>query len=132
MVIAWARICAERESMTPLEILDDLIVTARTVTEQNHDSTNAPRSSRLDSIILRRAARHGLTVWVGNCLDRDPSCKNDIWEAIVSDDIPDELWLPHKLPTVLKTTNMLLAKCFDPNDISDTITRDYNLHNKTV
>jgi hypothetical protein len=132
MAIAWARICAERESMTPFEILDDLLVTARTVAEQNHDFIDAPRSSRLDSIVLRRAAQQGLTVWVGKCLDRDRTCKNEIWEAIMSDHIPDELWLPHKLPIILATTNMLLAKGFDPNDVSDTITRDYNLHNNTI
>jgi hypothetical protein len=78
-VLVLAKSCEERESATPLEILDDLDMTTEVVTRQKHGPAEYPR---LDSeSVLEGAVCCGLTLYLGICLDRDPSCVFDIWKA---------------------------------------------------
>jgi hypothetical protein len=113
-VMEWAKTCEDRESMTPLEILDDL-----------------PLDSR---VVLQLAVYANLTLYLGQRLDRDPSCRFDIWEA----SLPNQVHIngnsrhSHGLQATMRIVSMLMAKGFDPNDIRDTTARNDSLHNKTV
>jgi hypothetical protein len=120
-VISWAKKCEDRESITPLEVLDDLESTKRAVMERKYGPTGSPR---LDSRrVLRRAARLGLNLYVRQCADRDPSCSLDIWEAILPREHVQGLG-------ILEKVSMLLTKGFDPNNVSNNLTRGDSPHNK--
>jgi hypothetical protein len=126
-LLHWAKTCEDRESMTPLEVLDDLETTAGTVMKQKND----PAGRRG---MLWHAVRHGLTLYVGECLDRDPGCETKIWEAMLPDNIGSDIWYPLDAPTIWRMTNMLLRKGADPNAIlvNPMSTLIDNLHNKTA
>jgi hypothetical protein len=132
-VIELAKKCEDMESMTPFDILDDLDVTTRTATEQKNNSTEISRHDSTNRV-LRLAARNGLTLYVGMCFDRDPSCKSDIWSAVLhifEHTRPGRLAMD-QVQVISDMTCMLLAKGFDLNEVSDEIIKGDSLHNKTA
>jgi hypothetical protein len=126
-ITEWAKKCEHRESMTPFEILDDLDLTQRT--QRTVSSTEQKKRGWRNRLpphsiqVLPSAVEHGLTLYVGQCFERDTSCKIDIWKAVL-DITPREV--------KLEMIRTLLAKGFDPNDILDTSTHDDSLRNKTA
>jgi hypothetical protein len=124
-IIRWAKECEDRELFTPLEILDDLVMTTRTVKMQKNVSAEVPELRARNMLWL--AAHQGLTLYVGERLDRDPSCMNVIWDAMLPK-YEIEHFPRLKTTASLDIINKLLAKGFDPNDVLRYGTRDDGLH----
>jgi hypothetical protein len=120
----WAKKCEDRESMTPLGILDDLDMTVRTAQSLALGSTR----------VLWSAVHCDLPLYLEKCLDRDPSLNVAFWKGVRNKlhqkEILGKSLDPEKMQVILRITNILLAKGFNPNEILDTTTRDDNLNNK--
>jgi hypothetical protein len=133
-VIVQAKKCEDREAMTPLEILDDLDMTTRTIAKQK----DTPRG------FWMLVVHHGLTLYMGQCLDRKPSCKIKIWRSILRAYLPtfsgkelfekvtENHWRIEVTQHHLKTINILLAKGFDPNDVTAKAIRANSQYNKSA
>jgi hypothetical protein len=129
-VTRWATVCEKKESMTPFEILGDLDLTTRTVTKtKNNSAASLVPESRA---FWRLVVYHGLTLYVGQRLERDPSCKIDILTAILPDAEDGFFWEERLDPTILKIANALMAKGADPNEVTNDARLDDSVYNKTV